>query len=72
MNPDRELIYLLNETASGAVRLKIGPGSDTGALLPNSSTYNAFPIQDEIYAQCDPSVGSAQLVSVIEVYKIER
>lgn len=51
------------------VRLKNGPRSDIGALLPASqSRYFPVKTQDEIWAQLDSTASVEQLVSVIETY----
>lgn len=72
-NDTREMVYLMNETATGGVRLKSGPTSEVGALLPaGQNRYFQLPTQDAVYAVADPSATSEQLLSVIEIYKNPR
>lgn len=72
-NDQRITAYVLNETSSGGLRLKVGPTSEVGALLPpNQNRYFPLPTQDAVYAVCDPSANAEQLISVIEIFKTTR
>lgn len=72
-NPGRSAVLLLNETATGGVRLLNGPNPSNGALLPAAMTsYREIETQDQVWAVTDPSATGDQVVSIIEEYKTAR
>jgi hypothetical protein len=63
---------VLTPENQGGVRLKNGPDSETGSLLPATGRYFDVFTQDVVYAIADPSAQTEQLVSVIEEYTVYR
>lgn len=69
-DPNRKRVLLLNESAN-AVRLRMGPNSDTGALLPaNMTNYRDIYTQDQVWAVTDSTATGDAVISVILEYKI--
>ena len=73
-NPDRVSVRLLNESAAGgAARLKNGPDSSIGSVLPAAMTnYLEIKSQDQIWAVSDSAATVNAVISVIEEYKQAR
>lgn len=73
------VVYNASVTATPAqipvtgIRLKNGPDSSVGALLPSGMTnYREIKNQDQIWAEADASATVTQVISIIEEYKQAR
>lgn len=71
-NPDRISVRILNESAAGGTaRLKSGPDSTIGSLLPAAmSSYLEIKTQEQLWAVSDSAATGNAVISVIEEYKI--
>ena len=64
---------ILSLSAVTGVRLKNGPDSSVGSLLPSGMTnYRDIKSQDQIWAEADASATVTQVISIIEEYKQAR
>ena len=70
-NPQRVSVRFLNESAAGGtVRLKNGPDSSVGAVLPAAmSSYLEIKTQEQIWAVSDSAATVNGVISIIEEYK---
>lgn len=66
-------IAIVFAASGGGVRLKSGPISANGALLPGGTqSYRDIKTQDQVWAVADTNATVNQILSVIEEYKIAR